>query len=141
MVKKNIVAVVFPLSNENIARFIAGKTTFVKFMSHSESVPESLKSVQTILFYETGKTKAITAKGTIISKSSELPKSILAKYKQSLFLSEDEFLNYVGTRQGKRMLVIETSNVKRLERSVKPPKTISLSGFYLNEEEYKSLLS
>lgn len=138
LTSKEIKAVVYPLSDENISRLINGKTTFVKFLSR-EAVPKVLRSGMTVLFYETGKKKAITAKGVINSVSSELPKDILNKYSTTLFLNKDEFSNYVGRRNNKCMLVIQVSDAQKLERPVNPPKTISLSGFYLNKEEYQSL--
>lgn len=137
-----IIGAIFPISKFHANRFLKGKKTiFVKFTRFRQ-----LKKGSKIIFYVSGE-KLLTGEGTV--ENIEVLDAVTAwnRYNQQIFLTKEEFENYVGTspitcenRKASYITLFTLKNLKRLGIPTKPAKPMTPSGCYVTKEEYKSWL-
>ncbi|AAC37061.1 hypothetical protein MJ_ECS03 (plasmid) [Methanocaldococcus jannaschii DSM 2661] len=79
----------------------------------------------------------------------ENPMKILEKYKNNLFLTEEEFKKYIedsnkkwgyGKKKKKPWIVIILKNIRKYPKVVKPKRFIPVCGKYVKEDEYEQIL-
>jgi hypothetical protein len=133
---EKIVGVIYPIPSKLIDRFFDGDTkTFVKCLSHDTT---RVAPKNKIIFYASHGSKELTGEGTIKKVEFLDPETILSRYKQTLFLTENEFRTYIGCRT--RILVLTLSDIKKYSKPIKYKRSITMAGQYVTKNEYFSLL-
>jgi len=136
-----IVGAIFPISKFHANRFLKDKkTVFVKFTRFRQ-----LKKGSKIIFYVSGQ-KLLIGEGTIENIELLDTETAWSRYNQQIFLTEEEYENYVGTspvtcenRKATYITLFTLKNLKRLASPTKPAKPMTPSGCYVTKEEYKSM--
>lgn len=134
----NIIGSIFPVPKQFISRFFKeNKNIFVKFLS-GESTKLSVK--QKIILYESYGSQKLIGEGVIEKIEFLLPIEVYKKYGNDLFLNKNELFDYAGIRKSKKMLTIKLNNIRKYDIPVSFPKSITIAGLYINEEQYGYIL-
>jgi len=132
-----MIGVVYAVPLELTNRLFDGKTkVFVKVTGHEST---KLLPKHKIVFYASHGEKKLIGEGVIEKVEFLNPTQILSKYKQDLFIDEQEFLNYVGKRQ--RILTLQLRGLKKYHKSIQSNEVITMAGKYLTSEQYESLIN
>lgn len=130
----DIIGIAHPLPTKYAERIYEdGKNVFI-----SKSYLGKASKGDKFILYESHGAKMYTGEAIIKSISEMKSKDILKLYKDNLIISEEEFKEYVGNR--KKMAVIELKNFKKFNTPVKPLKFVTISGKYITDKEYQSII-
>ena len=130
----DIIGIAHPLPTKYAKRIYEdGKNVFI-----SKSYLGKASEGDKFILYESHGAKKYTgmAKIKFISEMDSI--DILKHYKDNLIISEEEFKEYVGNR--KKMAVVEFEDFKMFEIPVKPQKFVTISGKYITDKEYQSII-
>lgn len=134
---KEVVGAIFPVPYLLMKQFFEeGKKVFVK-----NSKFKRLKPGSKILFYASRGVHALVGEGTIEIVEFLTPNETIRKYKNELFLTEDECKTYAREKNVFKFLVIRFSEIRKYENPVKPKRFISMGGKYISKSEYEQILS
>ena len=136
ILKSKIAGAIYPVPIKFISRFFDGqKKVFIKCLPRSTTRLEPKKK---ILLYGSYGSKSIFGEGTIDSVEFLNPSEILIKYRENLFLSEQELFDYVAGRN-QRLLTVVLTKLKRYKSPILFHKPITMVGQYITPDEYDSL--
>ncbi|MGD0330091.1 MAG: DUF365 domain-containing protein [Nitrososphaeria archaeon] len=146
--KEEVVGVVFPILPQQVHRIMDGqKTVFVKKIHFTprDLKKYRLKKGMKLFLYVSGSGKTLAGEAEIANIEFLSYKEILAKYKESLVLSEKEFYDYYTTSQTqlsykKPLLVLSLTKVQKYPTGKTYHKTISLSGEYVKKKDYELII-
>lgn len=129
-----IIAVSHPIPTEYAERiYNDGKTVFVS-KSHLGKVSPGGK----FLIYESRGAKAYTGWADIKSIGKQKTSTIPRKYGSKLMVTKEEFNEY--SKGKSEMNVIEFENIERFKNKVVPKRYVSISGKYIYEDEFKTII-
>jgi hypothetical protein len=131
-----IAGAIFPIPIELVGRLFDGKPKiFVKCLPRKSTrlVPKNK-----IIFYASHGTKELVGEGTIKKIEFLDSEAILSRYKERLFLDEDEFRAYVRGR--KEILALALANLRKYSTPIKYGKNLTMAGQYITQVEYRSLV-
>jgi len=129
-----IVAVSHPIPTEYAKRiYNDGKTVFV-----SKSYLGKVGPGDKFIIYESHGAKAYTGWAEIKSIGKQKTSSIWNKYGKKLMVSKDEFQEYARGRP--EMNVIEFENFQKFSKPVVPKRFVAVSGKYIYEDEFKTIV-
>lgn len=135
MKMKSIVGVTHPLPTEYAQRIYDGeKDVFV-----GKRCLCKVSKGNKFILYESHGTKAYTGWADIKYIGKIKTSSVTKKYGKRLLLSAEEFTEYSKGR--KEMFVIEFNNFERFKNPVVPERFVSISGKYIDGDEYKIIES
>ena len=137
-----IVGAIYPIPLQFANRiFEKQKTVFVKYISGQTS---ALASKHKILFYASQGQKEIVGEAKIKELHFLTPTEAWEKYGSNLFLNEEELMEYCQTQvlrnPSKKMQVIVLSKPRKYPEGIKYKRPISMSGQYINEEDYREII-
>lgn len=131
-----MIGAIYAVPKETIDRLLDGKKrAFVKVTGHAST---KLQPKHKIVFYVSHDKQELVGEGTIEKSEFLTPSDVLEKYKNELFLSEDEFLEYVGKRT--RVLVLTLRDLKRYKQPVRSKEVITMGGKYISVEDYEDMV-
>lgn len=130
---KKILGVSHPIPTEFARRIYEERKTVFVAKSYLGRVSKGDKFV----IYESHGAKAYTGWAEINLIDRLTPKEILARFKDKLIVSEEEFKEYSEGR--KEMTVIELVNFQKFNNPVLPKRFVSISGKYIYEDEFKTI--
>lgn len=128
--------IIFPLYEEVIDRAISErKDVFVKFSNRK------VESGMTLYLYETGEqgSRKIVARATVTDSQKLKPSKVRKEFGDQIFQSKEDFDEYTRGRGNKKMLVVETEGLERLDDPVEAVGNITVSGLYLDQEQVDRL--
>ena len=136
------VGIIYPVPSNLVPRFFdQGKNVFVKYLPKVGY--HHLKVGDKIMFYASRNLKKIVGEGTIQKLELLKPSEALEKYRENLFLSEEELEEYRHHRSDrpptKELLVVVIRDLRKYSKSVEPEKPITMTGRRVTEKEYRSL--
>jgi hypothetical protein len=136
-----IMGAIFPIPVDLVYRLFDGKTkVFVKYMAHNST---RLAMKNKIVFYASHGSKKLIGEGTIAKLEFLTPAGVLTKYKEFLFLSEEELQAYasrsLSRTPSKEMLTLTLDKIKRYPKPVDYDRPVTMAGQYLTQEEYNKL--
>lgn len=130
---------IFPFLPEHVNRFFKdGKTVFVKFYG-KESTPIRLHVGSTLFFYESKRSKQIVGEAEIREISACTADEVVAKYGDSLFLTQNELDEYVNQRSGKKMLVLVLKDSRLYKTPLRLRKSVTMAGQYMTRHMFEEL--
>ena len=136
-----IIGAIYPIPNHLVDRFFLKKAkVFVKFLTHTST---KLAPKNKVIFYASHGSKKIVGEGIIEKIEFLTPEIVLAKYKDRLFLNEDEFFSYVEkspSRSSKEILTLTLKKIRKYSHPIEYNKKITMAGQYITLEEYNSLI-
>ena len=137
-----VVGVIYPIPLQYVDRiFEKQKTVFVKYTTHEKS---ALTTKHKILFYASHGQKEIVGEAGIKELNFLTPTDTWDRYSSDLFLTEEELREYCQTQllrnPSKRMQVIVLSKPRKYPKGAKYKRPISMSGQYINEEDYQEII-
>jgi hypothetical protein len=142
----NIIGATFPIPKSLIGRILdEHKNVFVK-----PATLTKLEKGMKLIFYASREDQGFYGEAEIESiEFFEYPMKILEKYKDGLFLTEEEFKEYVesskkwgyGKKKKKPWMAIVLKNIKKYPKIVKPKRFIPVGGRYIKEKEYEEILN
>ena len=140
--KDKYVGIIYPVPSNLVSRFFdQGKNVFVKYLPKVGY--HHLKVGNKILFYASRQIKKIVGEGTIQRLELLKPVEALEKYRENLFLSEEELEEYRHRRSNrpptKKLLVLVIQNLRKYSRPVEPEKFITMTGRRITKKEYNAL--
>jgi hypothetical protein len=136
-----ITGVIYPVPMKFVVRLFDGKTkVFVKYVAHNTT---KLKPKHKVIFYGSHGLRKLIGEGTIEKVEFLTPEAILSKYRNELFLNQDELQAYVGNSTSrapsKEMLTLVMRKMKRYSAPLDYDKPITMAGQYLTSSEYDHL--
>ena len=139
---KKIVGVIYPIPLQYVDRiFEKQKNVFVKYTSRQTT---ALTPKHKILFYASHGKKEIVGEAKIKELHFLTPTETWEKYGANLFLNEEELTQYCQTQvlrnSSKKMQVIVLSKPRKYPEGIKYKRPISMSGQYINEEDYQEII-
>lgn len=137
---ENPFAVIYSIPPEFASRVFDHKKSVIVKYSSREVISERLMSCKKILVYEPGSGKSIIGECNILSIELMTFLEVFPKYKNSLFLNEDELRTYSVGRDEKRMLVFKINNIKKYPVPIILDHSITMSGEYISEDTYQQLM-
>lgn len=136
-----IIGAIYPIPIDLVDRFFLKKAkVFVKFLTHNST---KLVPKNKVIFYASHGSKKLIGEGIIEKIEFLTPEKVFAKYKNTLFLNENEFFSYVGkspSRISKEILTLTLKNIRKYSTPIEYNKKITMAGQYITTEEYKSLI-
>lgn len=131
----NIVGVTHPIPTEYAKRiYNEGKTVFV-----GKSYLGKVSKGDKFIIYESQGAKAYTGSAIIVSIGKMETSKILKEYKNQLMINSEEFKEYSANK--KQMNVIVFENFKKFNNPVKPKRFVSISGKYIDKQEFEMIES
>jgi hypothetical protein len=131
-------AVVYPLLPEHIERIFNGKDVFCKYVGEKHV---NINVGNKLIFYQSGSGKHLVGEATIDWIGYMPPDAIIEEFGDRLFITPDELDKYRGNRsKSEKLLVLVLSNIRRYEKPLKPPKTVTMAGCLLSRDQYKRLM-
>ncbi|HII59105.1 TPA: DUF365 domain-containing protein [Methanocaldococcus jannaschii] len=141
-----MVGATFPIPKSLIGRILdEHKNVFVK-----PATLTKLEKGMKIIFYASREEQGFYGEAEIEEvEFFENPMKILEKYKNNLFLTEEEFKKYIedsnkkwgyGKKKKKPWIVIILKNIRKYPKVVKPKRFIPVCGKYVKEDEYEQIL-
>lgn len=138
--KSKVVGIVYALPPELIDRFEAGKTVFLKFVSHS---PALLHEGSKLLLYSSGGSKSVVAEASIMKIEFLSAKEALSKYKARIFLTEKELMEYIKSQpkrdENKGMLVLHLDGFRKYATPTRFTRPMTMAGRYITKYHYVKL--
>jgi hypothetical protein len=129
-------AVIYPLPFHLASRILQDKKSiFVKYPTH-ETISQKLASCKKLLLYISGSNKEIAGEAEIKSICLMTLSKALKMHNSSLFLTEDELLEYSNGRDAKKMMVFELDAIRRYSEPKELGHGITMVGEYITREEY-----
>jgi hypothetical protein len=92
-----------------------------------------------IVFYGSHGEKKLIGEGIIKKVEFLNPEEVISKYKEELFIDEQQFRQYVGKRQ--RILTLELKGLKKYQEPIQIKEVITMAGKYLTAEQYDSIVN
>lgn len=137
-----IVGAIFPILRKHISNlFSHDRVVFVKFTKMN------LESGFTIVFY-VSREKSLIGEAKVRHTERLSPDVAWSRYKNSLFLEEQEYNEYVRIspinkekRKMSEVTVLELKNSRRYKKPVKPIYPVTPSGRYLTKQMVKKIRS
>jgi hypothetical protein len=138
-----IVGVIYPVPSKFVDRLFDGKANvFVKYVAHNNT---KLVPKHRVIFYASHGSKKLVGEGTVEKVEFLNPETVIAKYKERLFLNESEFYAYVrmspSRTPSKMMLTLVLKKLSKYPIPVDYGRPITMAGQYLGNNEYDSLVS
>lgn len=135
------VGIIYPVPSNLVNRFFdQGKNVFVKYPT--KGYPR-LSVGHKILFYASHNIHRIVGEGSIQKMELLEPREALEKYRENLFLSEEEIEKYRHHRSdrppSKKLFVAVLKNLRKYSKPVKPEKYITMGGLWVSEKKYRTL--
>jgi len=136
-----IVGVIYPIPLGLVNRLFDGKTkVFVKYVAHNTT---KLEPGDKVIFYASHGSRKVIGEG-IIEKAEFLnPEVVLARYREDLFLNEEEFQAYVrrspSRTPSKKMLTFVMKKLRKYPKPVDYYRPVTMAGLYLGVDEYRIL--
>jgi len=139
----DIIGAIYPIPRYLKDRFFDGKTkVFVKFLARKST---RLAPKDKIIFYVSRGSKKLVGEGVIQKVEFLTPQDVMAKYRQLLFLNEDEFYAYVKRSpmrtESKEMLTLVLKDLREYTAPIQYDRPMTMTGQYLTAAEYNSLIS
>jgi hypothetical protein len=141
----DIYGVTFPIPKSLMSRFFdEGKTIFIKPATCYKLLKPGMKFV----FYQSQEDTGFVGEGEIVDISvvADDPMLLADRYKDRLFLTQDEIKNYLGNQQNwkgyrsrkdivrvKKWMAIELAKVKKYQNIQKPNHFVTVGGKYLRK--------
>lgn len=143
MLMNKIVGVVYPIPLQFVDRlFIAHRNVFVKYVARTTNIRIAPK--HKVLFYASHGSKEVVGEGVIEAVEFLTPKEALEKYGDQVFLNKAELTEYTMRQpkrtSSKKMLTLILSKLRRYPLGVKYERPVTMTGEYLTEEKYRTLL-
>lgn len=137
---ENPFAIIYPIPHKFVSRILdQKKSIFVKYYTHA-SIPRRLMDCKKILIYESGSGKTVVGECDILFiELMDLPK-LLFKYRDDLFLNEDELRAYSKGRDKKEMLVFKIHNIKKYSLPKVLDHRLTMAGEYISGNAYRQLM-
>ena len=133
-------AAIYPLPSHLASRILNGKkSVFVKYPTH-ETISPKLASCKKLLIYISGSNKEIAGEADIVSINLMTLSEVVSAYSSSLFLTEDELLEYSGGRDNKKMMVFMLGRITKYPEAKCLGRGITMVGEYMTKEEYEALV-
>lgn len=133
-------AVIYPVPKKITHRILhAKKSVFTKYPTH-EILSPKLKSCKKLLFYVSGSNKEIAGEADIVSIDLMILSEVLSKYRNNLFLTENELREYSNGRDTKNMMVFILDNITTYSEHKYLGHGITMVGEYISKEEYEFLV-
>lgn len=123
-------SIIYPIPVKLVNRiFKKEKSVFIKYPVH-EIISPKLSACEKILFYASKANKEIVGEAKIERIELLEKEEIINKYKNELFITEEEFDDYSNNRQ-KKLLVYTLSNIKKYKKGIKVNHHITMAGEYV----------
>jgi hypothetical protein len=140
---ENTVGYIFPIPSQLIGRLTDGsKNVIVKYV---RGTMKYLDRKDKVLFYASRGEQMIVGEGEIDKIEFLTPLEALARYGSKIILNKDELLEYTLSQKNrsskKEMLVIVLSKIRKYQKPVKPIHKITMTGQYINNEDYAAIIS
>jgi len=145
LMSEEIVGAAFPIPKPLIGRILdKHKNIFVK-----PATLTRLEKGMKIILYASREDQGFYGEAEIEEvEFFENPMKILEKYKDGLFLTEEEFKEYLkfsekwgsDKKRKKPWMVIVLKNIKKYPKIVKPKRFVPVCGKYIKEKEYEEIL-
>jgi len=137
-----IVGVIYPVPSKFVDRLFNEKANvFVKYVAHNTT---KLVPKHRVIFYASHGSKKLVGEGTLERVEFLSPETVIARYKERLFLNESEFYAYVGSSPSrtpsKLMLTLVLNKLSKYPNPVDYGRPITMAGQYLGVNEYNSLI-
>jgi len=131
---------IYPVPAKFVSNLFKNKTVvFVKYTAHETT---KLRPGNRIVFYASQGPKELVGEGIISLIEFLPPKDVLAKYRDQLFLNEDEFQEYVNSSplrdSSKKMLTLMLKSVKKYSNPLRYNRPLTMAGQYFSANEYRS---
>jgi len=143
---ENIIGAAFPIPKSLIGRILdEHKNVFVK-----PATLTKLEKEMKIIFYASREDQGFYGEAEVDEiEFFENPMKILEKYKDRMFLTEEEFKGYIesskkwgyGRKKKKPWMAIVLKNIKKYPKVVRPKRFITVGGRYVKEREYEEILN
>ncbi|MCX6654315.1 MAG: DUF365 domain-containing protein [Candidatus Bathyarchaeota archaeon] len=136
-----LVGAIFPVPIDLIQRLFSGSSkVFVKYIPHNST---RLCKGNKIIVYESRGAKCLIGEGLISSIEFLTPDEVLVKYRESLFLDEEQLKAYVKLWPNrdpfKKMLTMKLIKLKKYDLPIKYANSITMTGRYVNSKEYQKI--
>lgn len=136
-----MIGVIYPIPIELVNRFFDGKTrVFVKYVAHDST---KLAPRHKVVFYASHGSRKLIGEGTIEKVEFLNPEAVLARYRENLFLNEEEFQAYVrrspSRTPSKKMLTFVMKKLKKYPKPLDCDRPVTMAGQYLSVDEYRVL--
>lgn len=137
-----IVGAIYPIPDHLKDRLFDGKTkVFVKFLARNST---RLGPKDKIVFYISGGSKKLIGEGVIHSIEFLTARGVISKYRELLFLREDEFYTYIRSSpmrtESKEMLTLMLKDLREYANPIEYHRPMTMAGQYLSAAEYGSLI-
>ena len=130
-----MIGAVYAIPLELSNRLFDGKNkVFVKVTGHGST---KLVPKHKIVFYASHSEKKLIGEGIIENVEFLNPEEVLSKYKQELFIDEQQFRENVGKRQ--RILTLQLKGLRKYQQPIQSKEVITMAGKYLTAEQYDSI--
>lgn len=96
-----------------------------------------------IIFYESGGKKVLRGEAAVISSDSAYPRHVLEVLGDTMFLSEDEFWDYVNKypgREEKRLLYILIDDPVHYDPPIPWKSNMTMMGVFLSSDDYRKTI-
>jgi hypothetical protein len=134
-----IIGAIYPVPSLLTNRLFESETKEVVFVKYLSRNSTKLLPKHKIIFYASRGQKKLIGEGTIEKVEFLSPGVVLSKYRDVLFLTEDEFLDYVGNRK-QFVLTITLKQLVRYHMPIDYCKAITMTGQYVIKGEYSTLM-
>ena len=132
---EKMVGAIYAVPLDKIYKLFDGKSkVFVKVTGHRST---KLLPKHKIVFYESRGNKKIVGEGIVVTVEFLTPEEVLEKYQDELFISEEEFADYIGKRH--RVLTLRLKGLKRYSQPIQSKTAITMGGKYLTAKQYDLL--
>ena len=134
------IGIIYPLPPYLINRFFKdNKSVFVKYPTH-ETISPKLRSCEKLIFYKSRSDWELVGEARIEEVYLMTAQEALCKFKEELFLSEEELEAYVKSRTSKKLLVFKLSEARAYKRPIKLDHYVTMGGEYLFGKDYKKMI-
>ena len=131
-----MIGAIYAVPKGIIDRLFDGKNkVFVKVTGHAST---KIQSKHKIIFYASHNKKELVGEGIVEKSEFLIPSDVVSKYRNELFLSENEFRAYVGKRT--RVLALRLRDLKRYKQPIKSKEVITMAGKYISVEDYEAIV-
>jgi hypothetical protein len=136
-----MIGAIYPIPIELVHRLFDGKKrVFVKYVAHDST---KLAPRHKVVFYASHGSRKLIGEGTIEKVEFLNPEAVLARYREDLFLNEEEFQAYVSRSPSrtpsKKMLTFVMKKLKKYSKPVDYDRPVTMAGQYLSVNEYRIL--
>jgi len=141
--QKDVGGVIFGLRENNFELLKSRKNpVYVKFTAHhpSSRSPNRVQSGHLLLFYISGKCKAVAGYSKILDVSYNEPVEILENYLNHIQMTKHEYEVYIDSRESKPILTLKLGEIITLKKGIKLDFPITMAGKLVSSDEISNII-